>query len=76
MKHFLLFLFIAGLTEQIYSQNPTYQLTARNFTYTAQNTMEFDIFMKHANNPTAYEYSGGQYFLNFNPVIANGGTLT
>lgn len=76
MKHFLLFLFIAGLTEQIYSQNPTYQLTARNFTYTAQNTMEFDIFMKHANNPTAFEYSGGQYFLNFNPVIANGGTLT
>ncbi|MBK6505142.1 MAG: hypothetical protein IPG02_05630 [Ignavibacteria bacterium] len=59
-----------------YSQTPTYELTAKNFTYASLNTIEFDMFMKHTNNPTVFEYSGGQYFLNFNPDIANGGTLS
>ena len=59
-----------------YSQTPTYELTAKNFTYASLNTIEFDVFMKHTNNPTVFEYSGGQYFLNFNPDIANGGTLS
>lgn len=60
----------------VYSQTPTYELTAKNFTYASLNTIEFDVFMKHTNNPTVFEYSGGQYFLNFNPDIANGGTLS
>ncbi len=79
MKKSFTVLFISVLVllgGRTYSQSPTYELTAKNFTYASLNTMEFDVYMRHTNNPTAFEYSGGQYFLNFEPNIANGGTLS
>jgi len=67
------FLFLASLNS--YSQNPAYELDARNFTYFS-NKIEWDIYIYNTNGPTSFEYSGGQYYFNFNPLIANGGTLT
>lgn len=60
------------------AQNPTYNLRAMNFSsYGCPNrTIEFDVYMEHTNSPTEFEYAGGQYFFNFDPAIANGGTLT
>lgn len=54
---------------------PQYSLTAGNLTKISGNTIQFDIFIKHTNPPAALDYSGGQYYFNFNPMIANGGTL-
>ncbi|HQY19717.1 MAG TPA: hypothetical protein PK294_00365 [Ignavibacteria bacterium] len=59
-----------------FSQAPLYNLTAKNFSHPAPNVLQFDIFIEHTNAPTTFEYSGGQYFFNFNPLIANGGTLS
>ena len=67
------FLFLAFINS--YSQNPTYELDARNFNYFS-NKIEWDIYIYHTNGPVLFEYSGGQYYFNFNPLIANGGTLT
>lgn len=46
-----------------------------NFSHPSPNSLQFDIYIQHTNSPTVFEYSGGQYFFNFNPLIANGGTL-
>ncbi|MEO8664336.1 MAG: hypothetical protein ABI462_02475, partial [Ignavibacteria bacterium] len=56
-------------------QAPTYNLTARNIIM-GMNQVEFDIYVEHTNPPASFEYAVGQYFLNFNNSIANGGTLT
>lgn len=60
------------------SQVPTYNLTATNFTLNSpdDNQLEFDIYIEHTNSPSTFEYALGQYLFNFNPLIANGGTLT
>ena len=79
MKKFITSMFILVLSlfsSAANSQTPTYELTAKNYTYISTNTMEFDVYMRHTNNPTVFEYSGGQYFFNFDPNIANGGTLS
>ncbi|MBK8983791.1 MAG: hypothetical protein IPM38_16105 [Ignavibacteria bacterium] len=47
-----------------------------NFLFVSPNIIEFDIRIEHTNSPTPFEYSSGQYFLNFNPLIANGGNLS
>lgn len=61
-----------------YSQVPTYYLEAKNFTVsgTTDNILEWDIYIQHSNPPAYFEYAGGQYFIAFDPNIANGGTLT
>lgn len=68
---------ILFFSNESFSQTPTYQLTAKNFNRTAQDSLTFDIYILHS-NPSAgvFEYSLGQYFFRFNPNIANGGTLT
>ena len=58
-----------------YTQNPEYILNATNFSYFI-NKIEFDIYISHTNPSVDFEYAGGQYYFNFNPLIANGGTLT
>jgi len=57
---------------------PTYLLYAKNFYLNSpqDNELEFEIYLQHTNPPEIFEYSGGQYFLKFNPNIANGGTLS
>jgi len=69
---FFTFSIIPGI---LFSQLPEYNLTAKNFSNPVPNVLEFDIYIEHTNSPTAFEYSGGQYFFNFNPMIANGGEL-
>jgi hypothetical protein len=61
-----------------YGQLPTYNLRAMNYEFYGcpHNIVEFDVYMEHTNAPAYFEYSMGQYFFNFNPAIANGGTLT
>lgn len=55
---------------------PTYELKAKNFTMTAPNVVEFDIYLKFTNpSATDFEYAVGQYVFNYNPAFANGGTL-
>lgn len=55
---------------------PTYDLSAKNFKRLAPNILEFEINIKHNGTNYMFEYSGGQYFFNFNQEIANGGTLS
>jgi len=75
MKKILITIFFFLAYINSYSQNPAYELDARNFSYFS-NKIEWDIYIYHTNGPVAFEYSGGQYYFNFNPLIANGGTLT
>lgn len=56
---------------------PTYTLNIANRVLISPNIFQFDIYLKHTNyNQTIFDFVGGQYFLNFNPGVANGGTLT
>ncbi len=63
--------------------NPLYELRAGNFDIfdnsgTDFNTVTFDFLIYHTNLPDSgpFEFASGQYFLSFNPLLANGGTLT
>ncbi|HMS63880.1 MAG TPA: T9SS type A sorting domain-containing protein [Ignavibacteria bacterium] len=63
--------------------NPLYQLRVANVTYganssTQTNTISFDIYIYHTNlaNSGPFEFAAGQYYLKFDPSIANGGSLT
>lgn len=73
----LVLIFIA--TRESNSQNPTYELTAKNFTFNNGcgywNSVEFDIYLR-STGPVPLEYAGGQYFLSIDPSIANGGALS
>jgi len=82
MKHSSKFLFIALIVfisrENFALVNPAYLLTASNFSFNCgeYTSWEFDIYMRHTNPSTStFEYAGGEYFLAFNPEIANGGLL-
>lgn len=57
--------------------SPKYKLTTENITLISPNVYEFDIYLQHTNPGDAkFVYILGQYFFDFNPVVANGGTLT
>ncbi len=56
---------------------PTYKLTATNQHFTSATTFEFDVYLLHLNfDSTVFLYAAAQYFMDFNPGVANGGTLT
>lgn len=59
-----------------FAQNPSYDLIVKNLSLPSSNSIEFDLYIKHTNNPVPFEYSAGQYFFNFNSGISNGGALT
>jgi len=73
-------IFLLALSEVSFSQIPTYELRATNFTplHTVTNSIEFDVVMTWTNPGIApnFEYAGGRSHFNFNASIANGGTLT
>lgn len=63
--------------------NPLYELIAGNIQYSSSsssslNAITFDIFIHHTNlyESGPFEFSAGEYYFDFNPAIANGGTLT
>ncbi|MCB0728322.1 MAG: hypothetical protein KDD00_12720 [Ignavibacteriae bacterium] len=72
---FLLFLIYFFPYGYIFSGIPEYVLTAKNFELFPNNELTFEIRLQSA-NATVLEYAGGEYFLYFNPDIANGGVLT
>jgi hypothetical protein len=54
-----------------------YRLELRNALRTSPSSLEFSIFLENAGGEgSEFNYSLGQYFLEFNPSIANGGRLT
>jgi len=62
--------------------NPLYELKVSNFqlasTSALPNTIFFDLLIYHTNpiDSGPFEFAAGQYNFNFNPAVANGGTLT
>jgi Dockerin type I domain len=80
-KLFYFFLFISIFTcvKVSSSQTPTYELTVKNIDFTEGcgywNSIDFDIYIMNTGS-TPLEYDAGQYFIAFNPAIANGGNLT
>lgn len=55
---------------------PEYKINISDVVRVSDNALEFGIYLQHMNSKDAkLEYALGQYFLNFNPAIANGGTL-
>lgn len=79
MKRFFCFL-IFLISNNCFSEiciTPTYSLNIENRVLIAPNIFQFDIYLKHTNyNQTQFLFAGGQYFLYFNPGVANGGVLT
>lgn len=71
---------LVTVTNSLFSQIPTYELRATNFTplHTVTNSIEFDVVMTWTNPGIVpnFEYAGGRSHFNFNALIANGGTLT
>ncbi len=65
------------------AQLQAYRLVANNFRYSdtlggTHNVLYFNMMLQHLNPEVSgdFYYAAGQYFLNFNPLIANGGVLT
>lgn len=59
------------------SKDPTSSLSIENLKNTSANSLEFDIYLLHTNpSDSKFVYMLGQYLINFNSAIANGGTLT
>ncbi|MEO8446945.1 MAG: hypothetical protein ABI528_05585, partial [bacterium] len=72
-----LFLLVFAINQGI-AQPPTYLLTARNFAYPANNTVEFDIYMQWTNQGSSdpFQYGSCQYSFTFNPLADDGQTWT
>lgn len=59
------------------AKDPAYNLSIQNLTKPSPNTYEFDIYLLHTNpGESEFGYALGQYFMDFNADIANGGNLT
>jgi len=74
----LIVIILISAFRESHSQNPTYELTARNFEFNCgvYTSWDYDIYIEHTNAPTIFEYAAGTFYLSFDPVIANGGTLS
>ena len=83
MKAYMNFLFVIIIsilflfTRNSFSQTPSYVLKVMNVTQTFANELEFDIYLHHTNSDSSvFEYATGQYYFDFNSLIANGGLLS
>lgn len=59
-----------------YAQNSPYDLYIDKIVKTAPNKIEFDIMIKSKDATKLLNYKGGQYFINFNSNVKNGGNLS
>ncbi len=67
---------LSGISHLSYSQNPVYLLNMINDQQVDDRNYEFDIYIQRTGS-VVFEYANNsQYFINFNPVIKNGGTLS
>lgn len=78
MKTLLKILLVVLLTgSNLFANSTNYKLTLSNLNYTSPNSLEFDIYLLNSSSAgEELKYSLGQYFLEFNSKIANGGELT
>jgi hypothetical protein len=77
LRSFILIFVVSNISLSYVCIKPTYTLNIANRVLIAPNIFQFDIYLKHTNsNQTIFDFAGGQYFLYFNPGVANGGTLT
>jgi hypothetical protein len=76
-KTILIAIVVFSLSPVLYSQNPDYQLVAKNFgpLELLGNYINFDIYLVHTDT-TRFEYAAGEYYLNFQTAVANGGVLS
>jgi len=76
--YFLTLIIFFILSGKGITQTPAYTLRADNVHYNYyRDKIEWDIYILHTNPPTVFEYSAGQYILNFDKgLIVDGGTLT
>ncbi|MBX7043629.1 MAG: hypothetical protein K1X85_12090 [Ignavibacteria bacterium] len=77
MKTIIAIALLMASVSTSFSQNPAYNLVAKNFTLgdslTLHDMIKFDIYLIHTNAPTVFEYAGGQYMFNFNTGISTTG---
>ncbi|MEO8666473.1 MAG: T9SS type A sorting domain-containing protein [Ignavibacteria bacterium] len=57
------------------ANEPAYHLSAQNIKYVSANSLEFEIYLRNTGK-SDLRYAMGQYCFEFEPKIANGGTLT
>jgi len=63
-------------TRESLCQSPAYTLTVTNDAQASPGTYEFDIYLLQTGS-NSFEYANNsQYFININPAIINGGTLS
>lgn len=72
------FLFIVIFNTFLFAQYTIrpHSLSVSGIMRTAPNVLTFSIYFKNTASDSAIEYSGGQYHLDFNKSILNGGTGT
>lgn len=59
------------------ADNAKYDLRIAKLNYVNSNNLEFDIFLQNmSTDKSVFKYAMGQYFLNFNETVSNGGQLT
>lgn len=59
------------------ADEPVYTVSAQNIKFTSANALEFDIYVQNVGKgDSKITYILGQYFMDFNEKISNGGTLT
>lgn len=77
-KHFLAVIFaVVLLVNLCLADQVKYKLTATNLSFTSEKSLEFDIVLKSTSDEKgSFKYFTGQYIFDFDPAIANNGTLT
>ena len=78
-KLFFSLLFVVFVVNMANAQNPTYNLSARNFVFTdsigtggvSDDAMTFDIYIEHTNVGVSgpFEFALGQYYFNLNSAL-------
>ncbi|MDQ3019935.1 MAG: T9SS type A sorting domain-containing protein [Bacteroidota bacterium] len=76
IKSVIIILIAVSAIDKCFAEVPQYKVSLQNINPTSSNTLEFDVYLQHTNsNNSKLEYLAGQYLINFNPGIANGGEL-
>ncbi|MBK7446816.1 MAG: hypothetical protein IPJ45_12525 [Ignavibacteria bacterium] len=76
---FISFIILVFFSNNIFAQNPTFNLTAKNFIYTdsigtggvSYDALTFDIYIEHTNIGVSgpFEFALGQYYFNINSAV-------
>ena len=72
MKKIILIFFIITITQNIFAQNPSYELILKNDVQTSPTVYEFDITTRPLSPTTSFELASIQCVMTFNTGISNG----